>query len=136
MLFGGKTEKTLNKKILCVEDHQDTCELYELLLPEYDLTFAKSVAQAIAFFEQNYFDLGIMDGRLCDGSGVDLCRKMLELKPDFPVIFVSGLARDNDIEAAKKAGASAYLTKPCDMDELQKIVKELIEKQQSEKVEK
>lgn len=68
-----------------------------------------------------------MDGRLCDGSGADLCRRMLEMKPDFPVVFVSGLTRDSDIEDAKIAGAKAYLTKPCDMDELQKIVKELIE---------
>ncbi len=127
-MFGGKTEKTLNKKILCVEDHQDTCELYEVLLPEYDFTFARSVAQAIVLFEADGFDLGIMDGRLCDGSGIALCRKMLELQPDFPVVFVSGLAHNADIEAAKKAGASAYLTKPCDTDELQKIVKELIEK--------
>ena len=85
------------------------------------------MAQAIVFFEEDGFDLSIMDGRLCDGSGVDLCRKMLELKPEFPVIFVSGMTHNGDIEAAKNAGASAYLTKPCDTEELQKIVKELIE---------
>ncbi len=61
------------------------------------------MTKAIVLFEANSFDLGIMDGRLCDGSGVDLCRKMLELKPDFPVIFVSGMAHNADIEAAKKA---------------------------------
>ena len=97
------------------------------MLPEYDFTFAKSLAKALELFEADGFDLGIMDGRLCDGTGVELCRKMLESKPDFPVVFVSGLARDDDIEAAKNAGASAYLTKPCDTEELQKIVKELIE---------
>ena len=113
---------------MCVEDHEDTCELYQLLLPEYDFTFAKSLAKALELFEADGFDLGIMDGRLCDGSGVDLCRKLLELEPDFPVVFVSGLTRKTEIEAAMNAGASAYLTKPCDTEELQKLVKELIEK--------
>ena len=123
-----QTKTTLNKKILCVEDHEDTCELYTLLLPEYDFTFADKISSAIVLFKENDFDLCIMDGRLCDGSGADLCRQMLKLKPDFPVVFISGLTRDQDIEEAKIAGAKAYLTKPCDMDELQQIVKELIEK--------
>ena len=122
-----RTETAPNKKILCVEDHEDTCELYILLLPEYDFTFTHSIASAIVLFKENDYDLCIMDGRLCDGSGADLCRQMLELKPDFPVVFISGLTRDSDIEEAKIAGAKEYLTKPCDMDELQKIVKELIE---------
>lgn len=113
---------------MCVEDHEDTCELYRLLLPEYDFTFADSLAKAFALFQENDFDLCIMDGRLSDGLGSDLCRKMLELKPDFPVVFVSGLTHDRDIEIAINAGANKYLTKPCDPEELQKVVKELIEK--------
>ena len=67
-----------------------------------------------------------MDGRLRDGSGAELCRKMIEIKPDFPVVFVSGLTRESDIEQAKIAGAKEYLIKPCDTENLQKIVKELI----------
>lgn len=72
------------------------------------------------------FDLCIMDGRLRDGSGANLCRRMLEIKPDFPVVFVSGLTRESDIEEARIAGAKEYLIKPCDTEKLQKIVKELI----------
>lgn len=102
--------------------------MYRLLLPEYEFTFAPSLGQALDHFETGDFDLCIMDSRLCDGSGTELCRKMLALKPDFPVVFVSGLTRDSDIEAARKAGASEYLTKPCDTEKLQKVVKELIGK--------
>lgn len=96
------------------------------MLSEYDFTFADRVADAIKVFREGDFDLCIMDGRLCDGSGANLCRQMLELKPDFPVIFVSGLTRDQDIEEARVAGAKEYLIKPCDPDKLLKVVKELI----------
>ena len=113
---------------MCVEDHEDTCELYRLLLSEYEFTFAKSVAKAMKYFKAEDFDLCIMDGRLSDGSGADLCSQMIEIKPDFPVVFISGLTRESDIEEAKNAGAKEYLIKPCDTDKLQKIVKELIEK--------
>lgn len=102
--------------------------MYRLLLSEYDFTFAKTQAEVLELFAKNDFDLCIMDSRLRDGSGVDLCRKLLELKPDLPVVFVSGLTAEQDIEAARKAGASEYLTKPCDTEKLQKVVKELIEK--------
>ena len=112
---------------MCVEDHEDTCELYKALLPEYDFTFADSVAKAFSIFKETDFDLCIMDGNLCDGSGASLCRKMLELKPEFPVVFVSGLTQESDIAEAKVAGAKEYLVKPCDTEKLQKIVKELIE---------
>jgi two-component system, OmpR family, response regulator len=84
------------------------------------------VAEALALFKADDYDLCIMDGRLSDGSGADLCRRMLEIKPDFPVIFISGLTRESDIAEARNAGAKEYLIKPCDTEELQKIVKELI----------
>lgn len=77
-------------------------------------------------FKAEDFDLCIMDGRLCDGSGADLCRRMIEIKSDFPIVFISGLTRESDIAEAKIAGAKEYLVKPCDTDKLQKIVKELI----------
>lgn len=111
---------------MCVEDHEDTCELYRLLLSEYEFTFAKSVAEAMKYFKAEDFDLCIMDGRLCDGSGASLCRQMLEIKPGFPVVFISGLTRESDIAEAKIAGAKEYLVKPCDTEKLQEIVKELI----------
>ena len=123
-----KDTKTAPKKILCVEDHEDTCELYRILFSEYDFDFAKSIAEALSLFKENDYDLCIMDGRLSDGSGADLCRRMIEIKPDFPVVFISGLTRESDIAEAKNAGAKEYLVKPCDTDKLQKIVKELIEK--------
>lgn len=85
------------------------------------------MAEALSLFKENDYDLCIMDGRLSDGSGANLCRRMLEIKPDFPVIFISGLTRESDIAEAENAGAKEYLIKPCDTDRLQKIVKELIE---------
>lgn len=78
------------------------------------------------YFKAEDFDLCIMDGRLCDGSGASLCRQMLEIKPGFPVVFISGLTRESDIAEAKIAGAKEYLVKPCDTEKLQEIVKELI----------
>ncbi|CAN5630795.1 hypothetical protein BH20ACI4_BH20ACI4_13470 [soil metagenome] len=123
-----KTEKDSNKQILCVEDHEDTCELYSLLLPEYDFTFAHTMADALALVEKRNFDLYMMDNWLPDGSGTDLSRKIRALYSETPIVFISGVTRTKEKQEALDAGVSEYLTKPCDPDELQKVVKELIEK--------
>jgi two-component system repressor protein LuxO len=123
-----KTEKESNKQILCVEDHEDTCELYSLLLPEYDFTFTHTQAESLAMIEKRKFDLYMLDNWLPDGSGIKLCREIRALHPDAPIIFVSGITRKKETQEALDAGANEYLVKPCDPDKLQKIVKELIEK--------
>lgn len=124
----AETEQNSKKQILCVEDHEDTCELYSLLLPEYDFTFAHTKADAFAMVENKSFDLYMMDNWLPDGSGTDLCRKIHTLHPNAPILFVSGITREKERQEALDAGASEYLVKPCDPDKLQKVVKELINK--------
>lgn len=58
------------------------------------------------------FDLYVLDVTLESGSGLDLCPTLREERPDVPVIFYSAAAYDPDREAAFRAGACAYVTKP------------------------
>lgn len=123
-----KTKTNSNKQILCVEDHQDTCELYSILLPEYDFTFTHTRAESLAMLEKRKFDLYMLDNWLPDGSGIELCREIRSADPNAPVMFISGIAHRKEMQEALDAGASEYLVKPCDPEKLQEIVKELIEK--------
>ncbi len=114
------------KSILCVDDDADTCELLQFLFREYDFTASHSVEKALHLIESRPFDLYVFDNWLPDGSGIELCRKVRALKLDAPIIFVSGAAHEKDIEDALANGATEYLTKPCEPDLLEKVVKELI----------
>jgi DNA-binding response OmpR family regulator len=114
------------KSILCVDDDMDTCELLQFLLNEYDFVSAHSVEKAFELIESRRFDLYIFDNWLPDGSGLELCRKVRRAGIETPIIFVSGVAQTKDVEEAIRSGASRYLTKPCEPDLLQKVVKELI----------
>lgn len=117
-----------NKKtILCAEDDQDNCELLTFLLTDYDVIFAGSVKAAVELFETRPFDLVLLDNWLPDGSGVDLCRQLRALNPAVPIIFASGVGQKEEIRKALDAGAQAYLVKPYFPEDLQKIVKELLE---------
>lgn len=119
-------ENSQAKSILCVDDDSDTCELLQFLFREYNFVASHSVEKAFQLIEENQFDLYIFDNWLPDGSGVELCRKVRELKFDAPIIFVSGAAHEADVEDALANGATNYLTKPCEPDLLKKVVKELI----------
>ncbi|MEK7723511.1 MAG: response regulator [Acidobacteriota bacterium] len=124
-VFDSSSQK---KKILCVEDHEDTCELIAFILSDYEVVFTESIENSLNLFSKVDFDLCILDNWLIDGLGTDLCSQIKSIKPEIPVIFASGVAQKDEIQKALDSGAKAYLVKPYPPDELQKIVNQLIEK--------
>ena len=114
-------------RILCVDDHDDTSEMLRLLLtgPEYEVETAHTIAEALQMADTNEFDLYVLDKRLPDGTGLDLCRRLNELTPGVPCIFYSGDAYEIHKEEALKAGADAYVAKP-DLERLIKTVEKLL----------
>jgi DNA-binding response OmpR family regulator len=122
----SNTGTSPKKRILCVEDDKDTCELLSILFSEYDVFFADSLREAFSLLESEHFDLYVLDNWLPDGSGIEICGKIHALKPDVPIIFTSAVGQKSEIKKALAAGAREYLVKPYEPEELQKIVKELI----------
>lgn len=116
------------KRILCIEDDRDTCEMLSFLLSEYDFNFIHNPEEIFSLIEAEKFDLYILDNWLPGASGVELCRKIRDLDGRVPVIFTSGSSLKKDIQAAFDAGANKYLVKPYEPEELRQIVKELIYK--------
>jgi two-component system response regulator TctD len=114
------------KRILCVEDDKDTCELLGILFSDYEVVFAGSIKEAFSLLESQHFDLYVLDNWLPDGSGIEVCQKIHALKPLIPIIFTSAVGQKSEIKKALAAGAKEYLVKPYEPEDLQKIVKELI----------
>ena len=117
---------TKTKRILCVEDDRDTCEVLGFLLPDYDITFAHSIEDSSPLVENQSYDLYMLDNWLPDGSGIQLCEKIRGLYPDKPIIFTSAIGLKDDIARAFAKGATRYLVKPVEPEKLIEIIKELI----------
>jgi DNA-binding response OmpR family regulator len=113
------------KRVLCVEDHKDTCELLRMILANHTLVFVGNFADGLFSARRRYFDLYLLDNWLPDGSGVELCRRIREFDPHTPILFCSGAAYEHDREEALSAGAQAYLVKPVAPDKIEKTVSEL-----------
>src|SRR3712207_6656638 len=98
-----------NCRILCVDDHDDTSFMLTHLLgqAEFEVKTARSVSEALSMIEREDFDLYVLDKRLPDGSGLELCRRLNQITPGVPVIFYSGDAYQLHREEGLCAGAEA-----------------------------
>ena len=120
------------RRILCVDDNEDTCFMLTALLGqyEYEAITADSIGNALRLAENDQFDLYILDKRFEHGSGIDLCRTIREIDPATPILFYSGDAHYSDREEALKAGAQEYVAKP-DIDKLLEAIQRLLQTNQN-----
>ena len=103
-----------NCSILYVDDHEDSAEMLKLMFSaeDFDVHTAQSVEEALAKVQTKQFDLYVLDKRLPDGSGTDLCRMLNATTPGVPCIFYSGDTYEIHRQEALAAGARAYVPKP------------------------
>lgn len=99
----------------------------------YEVTSAQTIATALQLARQQNFDLFLLDSRLPDGSGVDLCVGIRQFDPHTPIIFYSAAAYEADKIMAFGAGAQGYMTKPTRLGELCDLISSLIEVAQTKK---
>ncbi len=114
-------------RVLCVDDHHDTSEMLELLLAkeDYEVETAATMEEACRLAAAKQFDLYVLDRRLPDASGVELCGKLNEISPGVPCIFYTGDAYELHRQEEIAAGAAAYVAKP-DIDGLIEAVQKLL----------
>ena len=111
----------LPRTILVVEDDPNTRDFYESLLQAagYQVLSAASGQQTRALVATRPFDGVLLDYRLPDTIGLELCQELrAALGPDVPILLVTA-DRDPMLETwAHTAGATAFLGKPFLPDEL------------------
>jgi CheY-like chemotaxis protein len=67
--------------ILFIEDNADTGQLVTMILESrgYSVTCVHTKSEALALMKTSAFDLYLLDNRLPDGNGVELCRYIRDL---------------------------------------------------------
>jgi two-component system response regulator RegX3 len=117
--------------ILYVDDHEDSSAMFRLLLSDsdYEVHTARTVDEATQLARTREFDLYVLDKRLPDGSGMELCTVLNELTPGVPCILYTGDAYEIHRQEAMAAGADAYVPKP-DVEALIEAVHRLLSQRQ------
>lgn len=108
--------------ILLVEDDELVRDaMYCTLVREgYFVNTAATGHDAIALLKTplSPIDVVLLDVKLPDVSGIDLCARLREMYPDLPVVVCTGQAAPEDVAALLKLGVHRYFCKPIAMDEL------------------
>ena len=99
--------------VLCA-DNEDTCEMLSTTLgfSGIEVESVNSITDAWQLALTKPFDLYLLETRLPDGDGFDLCRRLHKFFPYKPIVFYSCEAYLIDQEKGLAAGAIAYLVKP------------------------
>ncbi len=106
------------RRLLCVDAHADSRAWLQGVLGDYDLMFAATGFEALRQINRQSFDGFVLDFWLPDLSGTDLCRDIRKLDPHAPIVFCSTASSLQEQQHALRAGANAYLCKPCDEEAL------------------
>ena len=101
-------------RVLCVDDHRDTSDMLQMLLAEedYEVHIAATMQEACNMAAKTEYDVYVLDKRLPDGTGVQLCETLLMLTPNVPCIFYTGDAYEIHRREAIEAGAAVFVAKP------------------------
>jgi len=116
-------------KVFLVDDHEVVRRgLIDLLSTDPELEVigqAGSVAQALAQIPLVNPDVAVLDVRLPDGNGIELCRDLLSMMPDLRCLMLTSFTSDEAMLDAILAGASGYVVKDIKGMELAQAIKDV-----------
>ncbi|MCW9031154.1 MAG: sigma-54 dependent transcriptional regulator, partial [Gammaproteobacteria bacterium] len=115
-------------RIIFVDDDPNAGELMLRFSEEasYSCTVFRLPEMALEHFKKVGADLIVSDLRMPKMTGVELLRAVREHKPDVPFIIITGYANIDDAIGALRLGASDFIKKPFDMDELQILIEKTL----------
>ena len=120
--------------ILHVDDDPDVRLLMAGSLHEfgYVVVTAGTVAEALQLAKEFKFNLCILDVRLPDGTGIELCERLRTLQPGVPIVYYSAYADEDEQKEALSICGDAYLKKPVSMEDLERTISGLLPQEEQE----
>ena len=98
------------RRLLCVEDHRETCELITRVLKDFEVISVTTKAAAIENAKMGSFDLIVVDYYLPDGTGEELCKHVRIFDQRTPILFITG-SDDFSETRSRTIGAQGMIKK-------------------------
>lgn len=120
------TLKGNNESILVVDDNPQQLDIANkiLIALNYTVYLANSGEAALEFLERNKVDMVVLDMIMEPGiSGYETYRKAIVLHPGLRALIASGFSVSEEVEKAKKLGASVFIRKPYSIAQIGSAIK-------------
>lgn len=122
--------RTGPSRLLIADDNQQNCELLDAYLASegYEILFARDGMETLEMVEQQQPDLILLDIMMPKLSGYEVCERLRQNEDTrtIPILMVTALNEQGDIEKAVNAGCDDFLTKPVNRLELKIRVRSLL----------
>lgn len=117
--------------ILVIDDDEGTRKSLTLLLKRkgFEIDQAETGKEALAIAQGRLINLTLLDIKLPDIEGIQLLAPLKKTNPDMSIIMITGFASVESAVQSLTAGASGYITKPIDLDEMLARIKNTLEHQ-------
>jgi DNA-binding NtrC family response regulator len=118
---------TMERSVLVVDDEENLLVLLERILSKegFLVRTASNAYQALDLVDRNTFDLAILDIKMFPVDGVALLSEIKKRSPSINVVMITAYPTVDTRNECLKIGASTYLTKPLDIQELKSVVQNL-----------
>ena len=118
-------------RILFVDDAEYNARSGKLILESigFEVTALTDSAQALEVFREdpNRFDIVVTDQTMPQMTGFELAQELFHVRPDLPVIMITGHSEIVDSERAKSIGIREFLLKPLDIDLLAETITNILD---------
>jgi len=125
----------VKKKVLVADDEEDICQMLKIVLEKqgWEVETACDGKDALEKIESGPPDLILLDLKMPRINGYHLFAQLKsdEKYKEIPIIIITGLTQDSehdDEEWARRMDAEGFVTKPFDLEELARRIKELTSK--------
>ena len=117
--------------ILLIDDEELLVDLGQTMLERlgYKVTVCCSSLDALTTFQNSPedFDIVITDQTMPEMTGSDLARRMLQIRPDIPIILCTGYSNVIDNETARSLGIKRFVLKPLTMKKIAQLLHEVLQ---------
>ncbi|MCK5147494.1 response regulator [bacterium] len=118
------------KRVLIVDDEQIVLEVLQRILNRigYQTVVIGSGQEALKQFDNEEFDLVLLDVLMPEFNGFDIAKKMKKAKPDQKIIMVTGLGEDAAVHqaGAENVPVDNVLSKPFSFEKVKNILEDTL----------
>ena len=115
-------------KILVVDDKKVIQDFFDITLGYYghQITVVQDPALVVGLVKQKAFDIVFLDMIMPEKNGIEVLKDLKNASPQLPVVMMSGYSLQEQKDEAVRLGAMGCLKKPFELEDVRKIIKQVI----------
>ena len=122
-----------NEHILLVDDEKEIVDMIRTMLEKlgYKITTQTSSIEALEVFRNDpeKYDLVITDMTMPGMTGKDLAQKLMDIRPEIPIILCTGFSDQIDEQSARDLGIELFIMKPIMISKIAQAIRDILDKE-------